>query len=182
MAKVGKRVATLRQRRMLTVRELAARSGIAHSTISLIERDKVSPSVDTLAAIVDALGATLTAFFGIEGVQEGIPPFYSEADLVEIGSTEQISYRMVGMNFAERQMLLMMETYQPGAVSTEALSHKAQEGGFVLQGAVRVSVGDEVRVLKAGDGYYFDSRIPHSFENLSDGESKIVSAVTPPNY
>ena len=40
MAKVGKRVATLRQRRMLTVRELAARSGIAHSTISLIERDK----------------------------------------------------------------------------------------------------------------------------------------------
>ena len=70
----------------------------------------------------------------------------------------------------------------PGAVSTEALSHKAQEGGFVLQGAVRVSVGDEVRVLKAGDGYYFDSRIPHSFENLSDGESKIVSAVTPPNY
>jgi transcriptional regulator with XRE-family HTH domain len=182
MPKVGVRLKALRTRRTLTVRDLAARSGVAHSTISLIERDKISPSVDTLAAIVDTLGSTLTAFFGIPNSSLAHKPFYKADDLVEIGSTSQISLRVVGLNFPERDMLLMTETYKPGAVSSIALSHKAQEGGFVLKGAVKITVGHEVRVLTEGDAYYFDSRVPHSFENMSSEESKIISAVTPPNY
>ena len=67
MSRVGAKLRELRRRRNLVVRELAVRSGVSHSTISLIERDMISPSVDTLTAIVDALGGTLTAFFsGIE--------------------------------------------------------------------------------------------------------------------
>lgn len=182
MAKVGPRVQMLRNRRNLSVRELAARSGIAHSTISLIERDRISPSVDTLAAIVDALGSTLTAFFGISGASGAMQPFYSKDDLIEIGSQDHISYKMIGMHFPERSMLLMRETYRPGAVSSATLTHNAQEGGFVLTGAIRVTVGDETRVLTPGEGYYFDSRIPHSFENMADEESTIFSAVSPPNY
>lgn len=182
MPKIGVRLKALRTRRNLTVRELAARSGIAHSTISLIERDRISPSVDTLAAIVDTLGATLTAFFGIPNSSLAHPPFYGVDDLVEIGSTSQISLRVVGMNFPERDMLVMTETYQPGAVSSIALSHKAQEAGFVLKGAVKVTVGAEARVLTEGEAYYFDSRVPHSFENVSSEESQIISAVSPPNY
>lgn len=182
MARVGERLKDLRGRRKLSVRELAARSGIAHSTISLIERDRISPSVDTLAAIVDALGTTLTAFFSADNVSHAPSAFYSAEDLIEIGATDQLSYKMVGMNFRERHMLLMVETYQPGASSAAGLSHKAQEGGVVLQGAVRVTVGEEARVLTEGEAYYFDSRLPHSFENVADGESRIISAITPPSY
>ncbi|MCP9232819.1 cupin domain-containing protein [Mesorhizobium sp. LMG 17147] len=37
-------------------------------------------------------------------------------------------------------------------------------------------------MLHPGDGYYFDSRVPHRFRNVHDGESEIVSAITPPTY
>jgi transcriptional regulator with XRE-family HTH domain len=182
MAAIGIHLKELRSRRRLTVRELAARSGISHATISLIERDKSSPSIDTLAAMLDALGTTLVGFF--DEIRQSAPcsPFYSDDDLVEIGNAKSISYRMLGAGHPNRKILMMRETYEIGAETDGGLSHTAQETGFVLKGAVEVTVGNETRVLREGDGYYFDSQIPHRFRNVGDTVAEIISAVTPPTY
>ena len=91
MPRIGTKLHELRRRRSLSVREVAKRSGVSHSAISLIERDRMSPSVDTLTAILDALGTTLTGFF--LDLQSNLPasPFYGTADLVEIGRADAIS-------------------------------------------------------------------------------------------
>lgn len=182
MAKIGSKLRELRRRRNLGVRELAARSGISHSTISLIERDKMSPSVNTLGAVLDALGTTLTGFFS--DLQSSLPytPFYASADLLEIGKLDTISYRVIGLDHPNRQMLMLHERYAPGADSGEEFTHAAQEAGMVLGGTVEVTVGNQKRILKPGDGYYFDSRLPHRFRNVHDGYSEILSAITPPTY
>ena len=182
MAVLGVHLKELRSRRKLTVRELAARSGVSHATISLVERDKTSPSVDTLAAMLDALGTTLVGFF--DEIRQPMPcsPFYSNDDLVEIGNTRTISYRMLGANQANRRIQMMRETYGIGAETGGAFSHTAQETGFVLRGSVEVTVGNESRVLSVGDGYYFDSQIAHRFRNVGDVVAEIISAVTPPTY
>ena len=182
MAVIGKHLRELRSRRKLTVRELAARSGVSHATISLVERDKTSPSVDTLAAMLDALGTTLVGFF--DDIHQSTPcsPFYSNDDLVEIGNAKTISYRVLGSNHPNRRILMLRETYGVGAETGGAFSHTAQETGFVLRGSVEVTVGTESRVLKEGDGYYFDSQTPHRFRNVGDTVAEIISAVTPPTY
>lgn len=74
MAKIGKNLQALRQRRQLSMRELALRSGVSHSTISMIERDAISPTIDTLQAILDALGSRLAEFLS-EGQQGAGSPF-----------------------------------------------------------------------------------------------------------
>lgn len=182
MPKIGSKLRELRRRRDLSVRELGVRSGISHSTISLIERDKMSPSVDTLGGILDALGTTLPGFFS--DLQSSLPytPFYAAADLVEIGKVETISYRVIGLNHPNRQLLMLHERYAVDADTGEAFSHAAQEAGMVIKGAVEVTVGGQQKTLREGDGYYFDSRLPHRFRNVHDGESEIVSAITPPTY
>lgn len=182
MPKIGSKLRELRRRRNISVRNLAERSGVSHSAVSLIERDQMSPSINTLGAMLDALGTTLTAFFS--DLQSVFPytPFYAAADFVEIGKAEAISYRMLGVNHPNRQMLVLRETYSPGADTGETFSHSAQEAGIVSRGAVEVTVGEQTRILKVGDGYYFDSRIPHRFRNVFDGESEILSAITPPTY
>ena len=108
------------------------RSGVSHSAISLIERDRMSPTVDTLAAILDALGTTLGGFFA--DLKAGAPytPFYSASDLTEIGNADLISYRIVGMNHPDRQLLMLHETYAVGADTGEEISHHAQEAGLSL--------------------------------------------------
>ena len=182
MPRIGLHIKQLRNRRKLTVRELASRSGISHATISLIERDRTSPSLDTLSAMLDALGTTLVGFF--EDVPQSVPysPFYTNEDLIEIGDAEAVSYRMLGMNHPNRQILMLSETYQIDADTGEAFSHKAQEAGFVLSGELEVSVGKESKVLRRGDGYYFDSQLPHRFRNVGKTAAEIISAVTPPTY
>lgn len=182
MPKLGKKLHQLRTRRGLGVRELGLRSGISHSTVSLIERDRMSPSIDTLAAVLGALGTTIAAFFN--DLESDLPysPFYKASDLTEIGRPDLISYRLVGMNFPNRQMLLLHECYPVNAKMEKTISHAGEEAGIVTRGSVEVTVGNETSVLNEGDAYYFDSRQPHSFRNVSNTESEIVSAITPPTY
>ncbi len=71
MPRIGTKLHELRRRRSLSVREVAKRSGVSHSAISLIERDRMSPSVDTLSAILEAMGSTLTGFFS--GLSASMP-------------------------------------------------------------------------------------------------------------
>lgn len=182
MPKVGAKLRELRRRRCVGLRDLALRSGVSHSSISLIERDMMSPSIDTLGAILDALGATLSSFFA--DLQSAAPasPFYRAEDLVEIGRKDAISYKMVGINHHDRNMMMFHETYAVGADSGDAFSHLAQEAGIVTRGAIELTVGGASRLLKPGDGYYFDSRELHRFRNAADEQSEIISAVTPPTY
>ncbi|MFB2552556.1 cupin domain-containing protein [Ensifer soli] len=182
MPKIGPKLKELRRRRALGLRELAIRSGMSHSTISLIERDRMSPSIDTLGAILDALGTTLTGFF--TDLNSNLPPkpFYTAQEFVEIGKSETISHRVIGLEHPNRHLLMLHETYAIGADTGEEFTHSAQESGMVLSGAIEVTVGSQKRVLKPGDGYYFDSREPHRFRNVADATSEIVSAITPPTY
>jgi transcriptional regulator with XRE-family HTH domain len=182
MPRVGRHIKQLRMRRKLSVRELAARSGVSHATISLIERDRTSPSIDTLSAMTDALGTTLVGFFG--DIEQSIPysPFYSGEELIEIGQTSSISYRMLGINHPNRHILMLHETYEVGADTGEAFSHKSQEAGFVLSGEIELTVGAQTRVLRKGEAYYFDSQLPHRFRNVGRTKAEIISAVTPPTY
>jgi transcriptional regulator with XRE-family HTH domain len=181
MPRIGERLKSLRTRRKLTIRVLALRSGVSHSTISLIERDRISPSIDTLGAILDALGTTLGTFLAGESAVAA-NPFYRAADLPEIGREDAVSYRIIGADFPARQMQVLKESYRPGADTGGGLTHAAQEAGCVLAGRVEVTVGDRVAVLGPGDGYYFDSRLPHRFRNVGDDVAEIVSAITPPSY
>ena len=52
-----------RDRRGLTVRELADRAGVSFVTVVKIENDRMSPTVATLEKLADALGIGLRDFF-----------------------------------------------------------------------------------------------------------------------
>ena len=144
MAKIGGRLKILRQRRQLSIRLLSLRSGVSHSTISLIERDRVSPSLDTLSAILEAMGSTLIGFLSDEP-QGAINPFYRLADQPEIGNENGISYRIIGWNHPNRRFQFLKETYQMDAGSGTRLRHEAQEAGVVLSGHIWVAGGESGR-------------------------------------
>ena len=182
MPQIGRHVRELRRRRQLSSRELATRAGISHSTISLIERDRMSPSIDTLGAVVEALGTTLVEFFAGLRSTYRTSPVYRPEDFVEIGNPEEISYRVIGFNQPARKMQVLMETYAPAADTGAIFSHDAQESGLVLQGRIELTVGDQVWELAEGDGYYFDSNLPHRFRNIGPDVARIISAITPPSY
>ena len=63
---IGSRLQTVRKHFELSQRELAKRSGVTNATISLIEQNKVSPSVSSLKKVLDGLPMSLADFFTFE--------------------------------------------------------------------------------------------------------------------
>src|SRR3954449_11684330 len=66
---IGENVKSLRQRARLPALELSRRSGVARNTIAALERGEGNPTVDTLYALADALGAPLSSL--LEAPAEG---------------------------------------------------------------------------------------------------------------
>ncbi|PAU79000.1 cupin domain-containing protein [Halomonas salipaludis] len=178
---VGARLKQLRLRATLSQRELAKRAGVTNSTISLIEQNSVSPSVSSLKKILDAMPVSISEFFaGEQTSQERV--FYRASELTEIGDG-QLSWRLVGARRPNRSMSIIHERYPPGAdTGADMLEHEGEEGGVVVAGTIELTVDGEARLLTAGDAYYFDSRLPHRFRNVSDSECVIVSANNPPSF
>lgn len=179
---IGIRLQAVRKAKGLSQRELAKRVGVTNSTISLIEQNKVSPSVSSLKKVLDGIPISLADFFTLDLGDTGDSPFYLQAEQPDLGNNE-IHYFLVGQHRANRQMCILREVMPPGSDTGESmLEHDGEEGGVVVQGRVEVTVGEQVQVLGPGEGYYFESRVPHRFRNIGDGDAVIVSANTPPTF
>jgi len=149
--------------------------------ISLIEKNRSSPSVATLKKILDVFPMSLAEFF--EPGQPARPAiFFRAEELVEIGGGA-ISYRQVGASLEGKALQLLHERLEPGADTGAAmLRHEGEEGGVVVRGEVELTVGLQTRVLGAGDAYAFQSSVPHRFRNLGRETCELVSACTPPSF
>ncbi|KPK60992.1 MAG: XRE family transcriptional regulator [Gammaproteobacteria bacterium SG8_31] len=178
---VGARLKTIRKMHGLSQRELAKRAGVTNGTISLIEQNRVSPSVSSLRKVLSGIPISLGEFFTTD-FSATPKVFFSNDELTELGDGK-VRLRLVAGERRERALSLMHETYAPGAdTGGDMLSHEGEEGGVVVKGRVEVTVGGSKRVLEPGDAYYFDSALPHRFRNPGDEECVIISANTPPSF
>lgn len=182
---IGGRLRKVREERGLSQRQLAGRAGLTSSAISLMESNKTSPSVASLKSLLDALPLSLSEFFS--GLEEEGPPrfFYAATEFTELSPADaesQVSLRQVG-DASRHAIQMLREVYQPGGdTGPDMLSHQAEEAGIVVSGVIEVTVGDQCRVLNPGDGYLFDSRLPHRFRNIGNTACVVVSACTPPTF
>ncbi|MEZ5767162.1 MAG: cupin domain-containing protein [Paracoccaceae bacterium] len=187
---IGIRLKEIREERGLSQRELAARAGMTNGAISMIEQDKTSPSVSSLKRILDGIPMSLSQFFGEVEERSDAKYFYTRDEMTELsprdlglgGNARCLSLRQIG-DASKHSLQVLHETYAPGAdTGPEMLSHESEEAGIVISGTIEIAVGNQVRVLQPGDGYLFDSRLPHSFRNAGDTDCVIVSACTPPTF
>ena len=74
---IGSRLQSVRHKKNLSQRELAKRVGVTNSTISLIEQNKVSPSISSLKKVLDGIPISLADFFTLDaGTIQSDSPFY----------------------------------------------------------------------------------------------------------
>ena len=90
---VGARLRSVRTTFGMSQRELARRAGVTNGLISLIEQNRVSPSVSSLKKVLDGVPMSLAEFFTLD-LSATPQAFFSADDLVELGNPE-VSLRLV---------------------------------------------------------------------------------------
>ena len=143
----------------------------------------------SLKSLLDAIPISLADFFATLE-ENGTPKYFYTADeFTEIAPSEItaagtpiLSLRLLGAQQGSALQVLH-EKYAPGAdTGPELLSHDAEEAGVVISGEIEITVDDEVKILSAGEGYLFSSRLPHRFRNIAQEDCEIISACTPPSF
>lgn len=186
---IGARLKAMRSASALSQRQLAERARVPHAQISNVEKNKISPSIATLRKILNGLGVSMADFFEPER-QVSPGPFFKADELLDLTSkvamnaigngTGRMTFRQIG-NARDHNLQILHEVYEPDSDTGETLlQHGSSEGGFVVEGELEVTVGDQVRVLRPGEAYLFDSRVPHRFRNISSDRTVVISACTPP--
>ena len=185
---IGARLRAERQRKGLTVRELARRVGVSPSLISQIERDKVNPSVSTLWGMVSALGLTMGDLFshvespGLHEVAESVAtpgPTTRPGERVEINLEAGVRWeRLTAASDPVVEFLTVV--YPPGAASCDEdslLRHGGKEYGYVTSGRLGVRVGFDEYELTAGMAISFDASAPHRLWAIGDEPAEAVWVV-----
>src|ERR1700743_3475121 len=91
---VGAHLKAIRQMYGLSQRELAKRAGVTNGLISLIEQNRVSPSVSSLKKVLDGIPMSLSDFFTLD-VSVKPQVFFPREELANIG-TANVELRLVG--------------------------------------------------------------------------------------
>lgn len=175
---IGLKIKELRLKNSLTQEELADRCELTKGYISQLENDLTSPSIATLRDILTALGSSLSEFFA-HGEEE--PLCYGENDYFSKDMGESVIKWLVPTSQKNALEPIIM-TLKSGGMSGKDLPHEGEEFGYVLKGAVKLTVGSRSERLKKGMSFYFRSDKTHFIENDSASDAEIMWVSCPPNF
>lgn len=197
---LGPRLRAARQRKGLSLRELASRIGVSPSLLSQVENGKSQASVTNLHSIVTALEITLDELFDTRA-RPGDPPgdaaVPGPAELPappridrneRLAPVQRPGHRSVlqmagGVTWERLSWLLpqlidvQLVTYEPGSASSSdgrQTRHNGTEFAYVMEGELLLRLGYEEYVLRAGDSLSFDSTTPHLYANRSTSPARGV--------
>ncbi|EAR08862.1 helix-turn-helix domain-containing protein [Reinekea blandensis] len=172
---VGKRLQEVRKKAGISQRELAKRVGVTNSTISMIEKNNVSPSVSSLQKVLSGMSMTLLEFFEAEDNDIYVPQInYTDDDFQDVSSS-QVRRRLLGQYFPNRKLEFVSETFPPGAERRIRLGvESGDKAGMVISGQLVLILGERTVVLEPGNGFYFESSDVHFFRNEGDTSAQLI--------
>jgi transcriptional regulator with XRE-family HTH domain len=180
-ARIASRVRDLRASRGLSLEDLAVRSGVSRSMISLVEHGESSATAVVLEKLATGLGVMLASLFDQPAAVESVAsPIARRADQPEWQDPASgYIRRNVSPPGAAHPMHLVEVHFPPGgrvAFETGARAVRVHQQVWVLEGAIDVTLGRERHSLRAGDCLAMELDRPTMFHNPTRKPTRYVVA------
>lgn len=177
---LGKRIRRRRKELGLSLRELGEASGVTASFLSLIERDKASPSISSLQQIAQALNSPL---FELLVEEHDTNPVVRAGERTRITlPSSNLTYELLVPDL-NRNMELFLTELEPGDFNlARPLNRPTEECIFVLQGRLLVRLDDRDFTLERGDSIYFEGVRLRELRSVGKEKVVFLSAITPPAF
>jgi transcriptional regulator with XRE-family HTH domain len=181
-AVIGGRVKALRESAGLSLRDLAARSGVSAPMLSQVERGETSPTLTVAARIAAGLELRLSQLLRLD---EGGSVTVVRAGQRQRGGNTRRGHRFEVLTSAQpgQRAELSRHTLAPGGATGAADDPPMHEPGsretaLVEQGEVVLVCDGQRHELRDGDCVTFDADLPHHFENHSAAEAAFLAVVS----
>lgn len=173
---IAKRFAELRTFSDYSTKEMADKLGITESKYLLYESGKREIPINVIYKFADIVDTEPTY------ITTGILPDRTNVAVVYEGKGTKIerypgyAFTALAENFKDKEFNPMLveiaESDRP-----ELVVHKGHEFNFVLEGKLRVRIGEKDYYLREGDSIYFDPSVPHA-QMAMGGKAKFLTIIS----
>jgi len=179
---LGARVRALRDASSLSLRDLAARSGVSAPMLSQVERGDTSPTLTVAARIAAGLELRLSQLLRLD--EDGAVTVV-RVNQRQRGGNARRGHRFEVMTSGQpgQRAELSRHTLAAGATTGAADDPPMHEPGsretaLIEQGAVVLVCDGQRHELDTGDCVTFDADLPHHFENAGEKEATFLAVVS----
>ncbi len=169
---LGPLLRSWRERKNWTLKQMSDRTGIPVSTLSKVERDRLTLTYDKLLQVSQGLQMSLSELFAETcGTAAGEPAVTARRSIGRLADTlrvnvEHYDYYFMCPELRHKRMIPMIVHIRARSVAElgELLRHSGEEYIYVLTGAVSVHTEFyEPVLLNAGESIYVDSAMGHAY-------------------
>jgi len=182
-AEIGVEIRKRRKGLDLTVAELGSAAGISAGMMSKIENGAISPSLQTLKALAEALNVPISRLFAETDDRR-------DCSYVKAGRGVRIErrgtkaghlYDLLGNSLAGDVVVEpYLITLERDALPYSHFRHVGVEFIYMLSGKVRYRHQDRSYLLEPGDSLFFDAAAPHGPEELTKRPMQYLSIIIYP--
>ena len=162
---VRTRLRALRTTLGLSLDDLAARTNLSASTISRIETGRRTISLDVLLPLAKALQVDLDALLDVRRDDDVV--IRPSANMAGDHTTWMLSRPTAGT-------IAMKMRLQPTTAGVEQRVHPGHDWFFVLDGRVRLLLGERGIVVEAGEAAEFATMTPHALAAIDEPAELIM--------
>jgi quercetin dioxygenase-like cupin family protein/DNA-binding XRE family transcriptional regulator len=178
---LGQRIRTVREMRGLSLNDISSRTGIDVPTLNRIESNQVIPPLGQLIKLGKALDMKMGYFIspGVDKPMTVVRKGQGQA-VARYGKQKSQQYGYTYESLAPEKANRMMEPFIVTLLPTDAdefSTHDGEEFIYVLEGEMKVQVGDRTELLHPGDAVYYDSTEPHLVKSTTKGKTTILAVI-----
>jgi len=167
---LGSLLSSLRRRNGWTLKQVSAKTGIPYSTLSKVERDRLTLSYDKLQQLSHGLGLKMSELFA-EPEDQGARPVLARRSVGTLDNavrvnTKNYDYHYLCTELRRKRMLPILSHIRAKTVAEfgQLVRHSGEEWFYVVKGRVEVHTEYyDTIVLETGESIYIDSNMGHAY-------------------
>jgi transcriptional regulator with XRE-family HTH domain len=171
--RVRRRLRELRTDRGLTLQQVAERSAIDVSTLSRLESGKRRLALDHIPALASALGVSADELLGAPPAQD--PRIRSRPRRFEGLTLWPLTRRAPASGLHAFKIVIDATRTEP---PDELRVHEGNDWLYVLEGRMRLLLGEDDLVVEPGEAVEFSTWTPHWFGAV-DGPVELIAILGP---
>jgi transcriptional regulator with XRE-family HTH domain len=178
---LGRTARRLRESQNLTLADVARRADISSAMLSRLETGRVSPSLETIVALSQALGVSASALMQRVGVDDGGAQLIRAGEGLETvrsGTRRGHTYHLLAAQRGPRKIFEpFLVTLNDRSEVFPGFQHPGIEFIHLLAGILHYRHGRHTYVLRRGDTLTFRGDIAHGPERLEKVPIRMLSLI-----
>ena len=175
-AQIPGRIKELREIMEISAMDVAKDIGASMETYMKYENGEQDIPISVLYKISARLGVDATVLLTGEDPRMDTASVCRRGKGVRIERYPGYEFSSLAYNFKGRTIEPLLVYLDPNKEAAAPVTHSGQEFNYVVEGKVKITVGQREHVLETGDCIYFDARLPHG-QAAVEGPARFITII-----